>query len=192
MAGIKLADILYCSDARRSLDVYDHTLRHLAEIKNNASLRRYEVNALAGSSYALRRLGRPAEARQRLGAAFERLSQLKLYPAEKVKPGSEADPTLSALADYEAGNGNILRAIEIYQKLLGQIQAAKPNPETSLGDAVHLSRIYAAMAALHRRAGQPDPASTLETRRRDLWRQWDRKLPQNTFIRRQLETAPLP
>jgi len=84
----------------------------------------------------LRRLGRVVEARQRLDAAFERLTQLKLYPSPQVKLGSEAEETLRALADYEAGNGNVPRAIEIYQKLLDQIQATKPTPETSLADAL--------------------------------------------------------
>jgi tetratricopeptide (TPR) repeat protein len=185
-AGVNLANALRHSDARRALGVYDHTLLHLAEVKNNSSFRRFEVSALVASSYALRRLGRVVEARQRLDTAFERLTQLKLYPSPQVKLGSEAEETLRALADYEAGNGNVPRAIEIYQKLLDQIQATKPAPEISLADALGLSTIYRAEAMLQRRAGRPDLASTLETRSRDLWQQWDRKLPHNAFIRRQL------
>ena len=144
------------------------------------------MSALVGSSYALRRLGRAVEARQRLDAAFERLTQLKLYPSPQVKLGSEAEETLRALADYEAGNGAFPRAIEIYQKLLDQIQAAKPAPETRLADALGLSNIYRAEALLQRRIGRADLASALEARSRDLWQQWDRKLPHNAFIRRQL------
>jgi len=172
--------------------MYDHTLRHMAEIRANSSFRRYEVSALAGSSYALRRLGRHAEARQRLDAAFERLAQIKLYPAEKITVGLEADQALRALADYEAGNGNLGHAIEIYQKLLDGIQAAKPNPETDLTEAVRLSSIYRAAAVLHRRAGEADLAVSLDSRRRDLWQHWDRRLAQNVFVRRQLEAASLP
>jgi tetratricopeptide (TPR) repeat protein len=187
MGGIKLADILRHSDAPRAVAVYDHTLRHLAEVTNNPSFRRYEVNALAGSSYALRRLGRVVEARQRLDAAFERLTQLKLYPSSRVELGSEAEETLRALADYEAGNGSLPRAIEIYRKLLDQIQASKPTPETSLADTLGLSKIYRAEALLQRRVGQADLASTLEARRRDLWQHWDRKLLHNAFVRCQLD-----
>jgi tetratricopeptide (TPR) repeat protein len=187
MAGITMAGILRHSDARRALDIYDHTLLHLAEVKNNLSFRRFEVSAIAGSSYALRRLGRVVEARQRLDAAFERLSQLKLYPSPQVRLVSPAKEALCALADYEAENGSLPRAIEIYQKLLEQIQATKPKPETSLSDALGLSNIYRAEAVLHRRAGHADLASTLETRSRDLWQQWDRKLPHNAFVRRQLD-----
>jgi len=190
MAGTELADILRRSDARSALAVYDHTLRHLAEVKNNVSLQRYEVKALAGSSYPLRPLGGPGEARQRLDAAFERLRQLKMYPAEKIKAGSEADDTLSALANHEAETGNVARALEVYQELLDRIGAAKPKPETILQDAVHLSRIYAAKAVLHRRAGQDELASALEAHRLELWRHWERELPKNSFVLRQLAAKP--
>jgi hypothetical protein len=189
MAGITLADIVRQTDASRALDIYDHVFRHMSEIKDNVSFRRYEVNALAGSSYALRRLGRPAEARRRLDAAFDRLRQVKFYPAEKVRPGSEADETLSALAEYESGNGNIAGAIGIYTKLLGEIIAWGPEPEANLMDSVDVSRLYGALAALHRQAGQTDLAYSFESRRTTLWRKWDAKLPHNSFVRRQLDAA---
>ena len=60
--------------------------------------------------------------------AFERLRPAKSYPAEKIKPGSEPDEALCALADYEAGRSNIPEAIEIYKKLLGQWE---PKPDTA-------------------------------------------------------------
>lgn len=123
MAGISLADIVRHMDARRALDIYEHTLRHLAEIRGNRSFQRYEVNVLAGSSYALRSAGRSAEARQRLDGAFERLRQLKLYPAEMIDSGSEAGETLRALADHEAGTGNTAHAVEVYQELLDKLAA---------------------------------------------------------------------
>jgi tRNA A-37 threonylcarbamoyl transferase component Bud32/tetratricopeptide (TPR) repeat protein len=191
MAGLALAGILRRSSPGRSLAIYDHVLRHMAEIKNNSSFRRFEVSALAGSSYPLRRLGRAVEARGRLDAAFELLRQIKTYPALKVKPGSEPDAALCALADYQADNGDIHAAIATYEKLLGKIEAWQPKPETSLADAVDMSRVYAALAALHRRAHQTDHASALKIRRLELWRRWDRELPNNTFVRRQLETANL-
>jgi tetratricopeptide (TPR) repeat protein len=186
MAGIDLADILRHSDARRALELYDHTRRHAAEVKNNASLQRFEVDALAGSSHPLRHLGRPAEARERLNAALELLSQLKMYPAEKIDLGSVVEKTLRALAEHEAETGDVARGIAVYQELLDRVVATSPKPETILTDAVHLSRIYAAKAMLHRRAGQADLASALEARRNELWRHWDRQLPNNPFVLRQL------
>jgi tetratricopeptide (TPR) repeat protein len=190
MAGIELAGVLRHSKRSSALAVYDHTLQHLAEIKNNPSFRRYEVIALAGSSYPLGALGRFAEARQRLDGAFERLRQLKMYPAEKINLGLEADWALSALAAHEASTGNVVRALEIYQELLDKVDATGPKPESILQDAVPLSRIYAAKAALHQRAGQAELASTLDARRIDLWRHWERQLPNNPFVLRQLGARP--
>src|SRR5436305_1860666 len=135
-------------------------------------------------------LARPAEARQRLDGAFERLRQLKLYPVEKFKLGSEVEDSLRALADHEAATGNISRAVELYQKLLDQVQSAKSSPEASLTDAVRLSAIYRAAAAVQRRAGLSDRAATLEVRDRELWQHWNRALPNNFFVRRQIITGP--
>src|SRR5439155_840601 len=120
MAGGPLAEILRHSDARRALAVYDHTYRDMSQI-SSPLLQIREVNLLAGSSDALRSLGRRAEARQRLDAAFALLKQIKLYPAEKIEPGSEADRALCALADYEADTGNVARAIEVYEGLLNRL-----------------------------------------------------------------------
>jgi hypothetical protein len=150
-----LASALRRSDAARALAVYDHTLRHLAEIRGNSVIDRAEAEALAGSAYSLRRMGRSPETRRRLNAAFDRLTQLKLYPAEKVTPGSVTDKILRALADHEAANRNIRRALDIYQKLLNQMRAARLEPETSLEDAVDLSSVYQAIADLHRRNREP-------------------------------------
>jgi tetratricopeptide (TPR) repeat protein len=145
------------------------------------------VKLLAHSTRALRRLERRAEAKQRLDAAFARLRELKLYPVNSVKLDSPAAEAVRALADYEAWNGSLTRALEIYDRLLDQIQASKPQPETRLTDAVQLSNLYAAAAGVYRRAGRDDLVRALESRRLDLWRSWDRKLPQNPFVLRQLD-----
>jgi hypothetical protein len=190
MSGRAMANILRHSDAPRALAIYDHVLRHMSEIKNNSSFRRYEVSLLAGSTYPLRRMGRAAEARQRLDLAFERLRQSKAYPAEKIKPASEPDTTLSALADYEADElHNFPRAIEIYTELLGKVFAYGMKPELYLADAVDASRLYAALEALYDRTGQRDLRSAFEARRLTLWRHWDSRLPNNNFVRRQLKLA---
>src|SRR5262249_18971680 len=190
MAGIPMAGILSHSDAARGLEIYDHTLTHLAEARGDVHLERFEVNLLAGSTYPLRQVGRLHEARRRLDIAFERLKQLKFYPAEKIYPGSEVQQTIQALADYEADRGNLPRALSVYQELLEKIQPAKSGLAPSLNDAVDLSNIYSAAAALYRRAGQADIAGTLEARSRDLWRRWDIELPKNAFVQGQLQALP--
>ncbi|HXA50903.1 MAG TPA: protein kinase [Candidatus Acidoferrum sp.] len=188
-AGMNLAGALRHLDARRALEVYDHTFRHLAEIKNNSGFRRFEVCALAGSTYPLRELGRPDEAKRRLDAAFERLKALKLYPAESIGASAEADETLSALADYEAGRGAAPRAIEIYEEVLRKVQASKPEPETNLQDALCFSRLYGALAGLNHRTGHRDRSTAWDAKRLALWQYWDARLPGNTFVRGQLTAA---
>lgn len=176
-----MADILRHSDAGRALAVYDHALGHMAEISNTQTR---DVWLLTGSSYALRQLGRPTEARQRLDTAFARLKQLNLYPAERT--WYEADRALQALADHEADTGNIARAIEIHEELLKRSTARGAKPENMLNDALAESHIWASIASLQRRAGHASLASTIDARRVELWRQWGRKLPDNRFVLRQI------
>ena len=190
--GLELADVLHKSDPKRALAVYDHVLRHIAEIQHNPNLRRYELRALARSSDPLRRLCRFAEARRRLDAALDGLRQIKQYPAKAVEPGSEAEDTLRALAAFEGGTGRVAHATEICDKLLDQIQASKPQPETSLEDAVSLSNLYGQAAALHAQNGEPNLQSALQARRLELWRHWDSKLPHNAVVQSQLAAASLP
>ena len=184
-AGILLGGILTAAAPKRALAVYDHTLRHVAEIQNNSSFRRFEVSALAGSSYALRKLDRPGEARKRLDTAFERLRELKLYPAEKFTLGSEVEASVRALADHEAGTGHLPAAVHLYQSLLENAQP-KSSPLTSLIDAVRQSVIFRGAASVDRQAGLIQAAATLEERDRELWLHWERTLPDNAFVRRQL------
>jgi tetratricopeptide (TPR) repeat protein len=189
---IRLAAILRDSDPQRALATYGHALLRLAEDKSNSRARRDEVRALSGSTYPLQQLGRAAEARRALDAAFDRLHQLKLYPAAQVAPGSEAEDALYALGDFEAVAGNLPRAVEIYGQLIDRVLAAKPKPETDLADAADLSRLYASLARLQRRTGKADLALVLDARRLQLWEHWDRKLPSNPFVRRQLTEAHNP
>jgi predicted Ser/Thr protein kinase/tetratricopeptide (TPR) repeat protein len=185
LAGGALGATLRHSDPRRALAVLDHTYRDMSEIHSRL-LEIRKVDLLAGAADTLRTLSRPAEARKRLDEAFALLAELKLYPADKIEPGSEAGRALRALAEYEASSGNLARGVEIYEDLLQRLYAGGAKPETNLQDAVTLSGIWSSLAALHRRSGHADHASTLETRRVDLWRQWERKLPNNPFVLRQL------
>ena len=164
-------------------------LRHLAEIKNNPRFRRLEVQILYRSSYPLQQLGRSREARERLDGAFARLKELKLYPADRIELGSESDETLRALGDYEASNGNLTRAIEIDSMLLDSLMRTQTNAEQNLADAVRLSRLFVTLADFQRRAGQMESASKLDAQRLALWEHWDKMLPGNTFVMRQLIAA---
>ncbi len=189
MAAITLGGILRHSDARRAFDVYTHALRHLAEVQGDPHLERYEINLLAGSSYALQKLGRGSEARQKIDTALKQLKDLKFYPADKIDLGSETEETLRALADFEVGNRDLPHAIEIYEELLNKMDPPESDAQFDLEDAVHVSTIFSSSADAYRRARRIERASAMDRRRLELWQRWAHKLPNNAFVRQQLEAA---
>jgi serine/threonine-protein kinase len=192
-AARELGAILRHSDPRRALEVYDHALFRLGELKgNNAKAHADEVRLLAGSSYPLRSLQRIPEAQQRIDAGFRRLQELKYYPAARINPDDEAYVALRARGDQYAETGQWTNAAKTYQELLNKLLAAKPDTESDLSQAVKLSNVYDALARLLRRTGESASASELFVRRLALWRHWDSKLPSNPFVQGQLEAASRP
>ena len=141
---------------------------------------------LANSSGALLRLHRYREARQRTLESLANLRQTNDYPAEKLSLDSEAYVALSAWAEYQAATGALSSAVDGDERLLSLIMAAKPATDTDLRDAPRLSRLYESLAEFDRRAGDAVRAQEMDSRRLALWEAWDRKLPGNPFIRRQL------
>jgi tetratricopeptide (TPR) repeat protein len=188
-AGIALANILRYQDSRRALAVYDAALRRLGEIRTSLPAQRDRASALANSSYALRSLGRVFEARQRIDAALAILTDTKDYPAEQYFVDSAAFTVLCALADHESAAGDWRRAVQTYEQLLDSVTAAKPSPLNDLNAAPRLSRLYEALARFYRRTGDAAQAESMQARRVELWQNWDRKLPNNAFVRRQIEAA---
>jgi serine/threonine protein kinase len=187
MAGTELGDILRDRDPRRALGLYDRTRSRVAEIKDNAKARRDEVWLLAGSAYALRRLRRPDEAGQRIDTAFAILRSLGDYPVENVSLGEAVDAALRARGDHYADTGQTAAAIATYEELLQKALASEPRPQTDLRHANGLSRIYRDLASLYHRSDDKARADALDQRRLELWQYWDRKLPNNPFVRRQAE-----
>ncbi|HJT90083.1 MAG TPA: serine/threonine-protein kinase [Bryobacteraceae bacterium] len=188
--GIALGDILRDRDPRRALAVYDLTIRRLREIQNNADARRDEASALAGSSYALLELHRASEAKRRINQALAILQQTGDYPAGRI--ALDRRPVLNvvmAAADFQAATGDPRRAIQMYEGLLGEVMAAQPRPFMHLRDAPPLSRIYESLGRLYRIVGDHGKAESMHARQLELWGQWNRKLPGNVFVRRQLEAA---
>ena len=188
-AGLGWADILRHSDAPRALEIYDHVLEHLAEIPNNPRFRRDEVSALAGSSYALLRAGRPDEARARLESARERLRNLGDYPAAEIEPDSDVDVTLRALAEWHAAQGRLKEAADADLGLLAGIDSWQSKSQMRLTEALAVSRLYASLSDILRRQGDDRSAATLDTRRLNLWRQWRQQFPRSSFIQEQLGSA---
>jgi hypothetical protein len=184
LAAAPLAEILRRSDAARGLAVYDHAIADMDSVPSRF-LRLRSVNLLAGSAYALRSLGRPAEARRRLDRTFQILKELNLYPAPRIDIGAEAHRGLAALADHEADTGSLARGISVYRELLQLIAAGSARPESSLPSAVEMSTVYRSLAALLRRNGDAKEAAAVDAMRLQLWQNWSRKLPDNAFIARQ-------
>jgi hypothetical protein len=158
----------------------------IREVPNDVQARRQEASLLAASSYAARWLHRQADARARIDAAFRLLRDTKDYPAEIIKPGSEADNAARALADHYAETGEPNKAIEAYRDLRARVMKSNPDPQNDLLHAAQISRLDSAVAALLRRVGRTDEASSLDQDRLELWRHWDRKLPNNPFVQRQI------
>jgi hypothetical protein len=77
----------------------------------------------------------------------------------------------------------------MYEQLLANVMASKPDPLNDLRDAPRMSHLYENLAALYRRSGATANADSMQAMRLELWRQWDQKLPNNAFVRRQLEGA---
>lgn len=183
--GLYLGNVLRDSRPKQALEVYDRGLMRIREVPRNVQARRQEVSLLAASSYAARRLHREADARDRIEAAFRLLRETKDYPSETIKLGSEAGATLRALADQYAETGELNRAIEAYRDLRGRIMKSNPDLQNDLLNAALLSRLDVTLADLLRRRGRSQEAAALDQYRLEMWQHWDRKLPNNPFVKRQ-------
>jgi tetratricopeptide (TPR) repeat protein len=190
--GRYLGDVLRHSDPKQALDVYDHTLTRTREIPSSVATRRYEALLLAGSAYPARRMHRENDARERIDTAFRLLRETKDYPADSIKVGSQADTAVRALADHDGETGEPNNAIDAYQALRRTLVASNPDPRDDLLTATSLSQLDASLAALLRRVGRTGEAVALEENRLAVWTHWDRKLPTNPFVRRQMVATRIP
>lgn len=59
-------------------------------------------------------------------------------------------------------------------------------------DDAETGRLDASLAALLRRAGGTDEAAALQAGSLEIWRQWNRRLPNNPFVLRELAAAESP
>ncbi|HUB80839.1 MAG TPA: serine/threonine-protein kinase [Bryobacteraceae bacterium] len=185
LSSRELADLLEERDPQQSLAMFDLGIRRLREI-DNVPARRAEAEALAESSYPLRRMHRLAQSHRRIDDAFALLRATKDYPSEVLKPESSVVVALRAQADYESLAGDRRRAVEIYEQLWNAMNASKPDPAGDLLDATKVSMMYYSMAGVYRRAGDAAKAADMDARRVQLWQQWNSKLPHNGFVERQL------
>lgn len=182
-------EVLTLHDPKAALRVYDHGRARLREVADNAEARRGEAELLAGSALALLSLNRGAEAQDRVEAAFRLLRQTGDYPTRRIAPDDASFAVLRASGDLHAANGHTRQAIAVYQELLDKIEATKLDPRGDLRHAFAISDLYGCLAAVSLRGGGADRHQRIKALRLDLWRHWDRKLPNNSAVRRQLAMA---
>jgi tetratricopeptide (TPR) repeat protein len=187
--ALDLGNILRDRDPRRALAVYDLGIRRLSETPRNVKARRDQAVLLAASSYSLRSLHHPADAKRRVDAAFAILKDTGDYPSDRIRLDGYAYPAVCALADYEAETGDPRLALQMYLQLLDRVMATKPDPFSDLRDAPKLSRFYDVVSVLYRRSGDLASAKAMSARRGEIWRIWQQKLPQNSFVRREVEAG---
>ncbi len=188
-SGLALGNVLREWDPQRALAVYDLALKRNKEIHESPPTLRDRALLLANSAYALGRLHRPAAAKQRIQGALSILKKTKDYPAARIKLDSEAFVVASAQADFEAEMGHAHRATQLYEQLLARVMATRPAAFTDLRDAPGMSRLYENLERLYRRSGETAKAQDMESRRIKLWQLWERKLPNNPFVLRQIAAA---
>lgn len=180
-ARVALANILRHRNSLAALSLYDAALDALGGIRSSILVQRDQAMALANSSYVLRRLGRESQARQRIDAALEILKKTGDYPAEHYDFDSPAYVALFAVAMHQAESGELNRAAETFEQLSQKTTIELDFP--GLWDAPQISRFYEARARLYRTAGDIGRANDMLARRAKLWRDCDRKFPNNTFVR---------
>jgi hypothetical protein len=185
-AGMAIANILRRQDPRQALALDEAALARLDEIRNSLPAQRDRAVALASSSYLLRMLARAPEAKQRIDRALAILKVIGDYPARQYYFDSAVYPVLCALADHQA---EPRRAVQTYEQLLAGLAAGEPASLTDLQTAFKFSLLYQALERLYRRIGDPSTAAPIEAQRAELWRSWDRKLPNNPYVRRQLDSV---
>ncbi len=188
-AARELGNILRYNDPQRAIEVYDTGIGELETIQNNLKASRDRAVLLANSSYALRKVGRSSEATKRIEDAISILKQTHDYPAEKAALGSEVYTVMCARAADIAAKGDVRGAFASYEELQRKIIASKPDPSNDLRDATQLSGFYATLAGLYERTHDAAKAETTTAQWRDLWQQWDRKLPGNPFVQRHLASV---
>ena len=181
----RLAAALAPADPSRSLALCDEVFADLAKAPNSIRARRSEILAHGLAGTVLSRIGRTADARRHLESALAIMAANSLYPASPIEPQSETADALRARAEFE-GAEDPSRGIQLYEEILAKLQASDAKPESRLGDAQEIASIYSAISALYRRWGNTDAAQRSADSALALWREWDRKLPGNPFIQRQM------
>jgi hypothetical protein len=128
-------------------------------------------------------VGRPDDARRRIDAAFDLLRELRQYPADALEPSSEAESALRALADHLAETSAPEKAVAAYEELIQKLTAwSGLRPSDDLRDGITMAQLWGALADLYRRIGRPGDAAALDSRRGELLKAWEERLPNDAVL----------
>lgn len=176
-----IGDILRHTDAAKALDIYDRGIAS-ARAMHNISGKRDEARLLAKTARPLRKLGRTDEAGRRIEAAFEILREMGVYPPPPGGFSPEMDGVVRCQAEHQLETGRAGFARQTYEQWMQWVEERKIVPVT-LAEVFDMARFYREAGAAYVALGMQAEAAKLDERRRQLWAEWDRKLPGNQFIR---------
>jgi len=127
---------------------------------------------------------------RRLESASSILHETKDIPAEGLKLDSDAYVVSCAWADYYAAEGNLDRAVALYEQLLGRVMAAnrKNSMTCETRPSSHFCMKSGWCLSAHRRDCEGKRHGSTPVR---PLAPLDKKLPNNTFIRRNLKPQGL-
>lgn len=186
--GVGLGYALQQYDPGRAVAIYDEAIQRIVE-NSSEDARRYEVLVVAGSSYALRRLGRRAEAGNRVERAIDLLRQLKEYPADRIELGTEVEIALRAWADHLDETGRTERALGVYDEIRQKARFSGGEPNTNLPLADVYANLLGRIAAIEHRLKHVSQAESARAEVIAIWQAWNQKLPANSFIQRRMDAA---
>ncbi len=186
---LRLASLLRFTHPSAAIPLFDEAWEVIRAEPEGSFLRaEYMTRVAAESTYALRDLGRAAEARRRL-TEVKTMFYPKALAGNMVPSAYSAEQDLvEAEADLQAASGNPKAAIATYRLLLGKYQATNYRPRESLIDALALSSMQDRLTALCRQAGDA-AADGIAADRMALWQYWNRRLENNSFVLHQLNAA---
>ncbi len=186
---LRLASLMTPERPASAAPLFDGVLEVMRAEPEGSFLRdEYLIRAAAESTYALRKMGRTAEARRRLaeirGTFFRERS-----PENAILTGtSPAEAVLRAEADMDAAGGDMQKGVATYLLLLRKFQAYC-RPDDSIVDAMALSIKLGRLSQLYVQSGDIATARDYAAQRAAVWQHWNAKLPNHLFIIRQLLAA---
>jgi hypothetical protein len=188
-SGIRLAGLLRPTHPASALLLLGEVWEVMRAEPDASFLRaEYLIRDAAESTYALRDIGRTAEARRRLAQVRTMFHWNAAPESMAVTAHSPEDALLRAEADLDAA-GNPQAAIAIYRLLLRKYEARGYRPRESLTDALAFSNRTGRLTQLCRQAGEVPSAEGYAAERLALWQHWNQRLPNNSLVLHQLAEA---